>query len=302
MKKSLFVLVIVLNTLFGCSDQHFVDDTLVSKAPPVADNDFYNLIEQARWGDGQAFLKLADCYRDGKGVDKDFVGMLSMVAQADEFGSIRQMGDYLKELPEGSDFRMIFDAIEKFEDKQVEEAKSITEQLLVGGSSDGYTVQGIMAIECKDTLEGLRLIEQAASEGSTFANLILCIPELQGGKKPDVEKLKSMSEKKPYVNMILAKMYIGEDDEGMRDDRLAAHYYLKADENACLSKQGARWLLGYHNRVSKLPLSERDIQRLQILAEETSVKRAPQQDCEYDEYDNVVEVVDSVVVDTVMYN
>ncbi len=28
-------------------------------------------------GDGEAYFKLADCYRDGKCVKKDFVGMLS---------------------------------------------------------------------------------------------------------------------------------------------------------------------------------------------------------------------------------
>ena len=276
MKKNLFVLVSTVMALVGCTDQQFLDETLVNKALLPSENELNVLIEQARWGDGQAFLKLADCYRDGKGVEKDLVGMLSMVAQANEFGGIHRMEDYLKELPEGSDFRMIFDVIEKFEDKQVEEAKSISEQLLTRGSSDGYTVQGIIAIESGDTLGGLHLMEQAASEGSHLASLMLCVLESQRGKKPDIEKLKSMSEKLPYVNIVLAKMYIGEDDESMRDNRLAAHYYLKADEKACLNKQGARWLLGYHYYVSKLPLSERDIQRLQILAgKEFMEKYAP---------------------------
>ena len=272
MKKFLFVLVTMVMSLVSCTDQQFSQEALAGDTSIVAYNEFSTLIEQARWGNGQAFLKLADCYRDGKGVDKDFVGMLSMVAQADEFGSINQMEDYLKELPEGSDFRMIFDAIEMLDNKHVEEAQSLSEQLLAKGLSDGYVVQGIMAIENSDTLGGLRLIERAASEGSSFANLILCLPEWQREKKPDVEKLKNMSEKIPYINMILAKMYMGEEDESMQDNQLAAHYLLKADENACLSTRGARWLLYYHRCIRNLPLSKRDIQRLRVLAGEVSVR------------------------------
>ena len=166
MKKYLFVLVATMLALVGCTDQQFLEDGLANNVPPTAENGFAALIEQARWGDGQAFLKLADCYRDGNGVEKDFVGMLCMVSQADEFGSIGRMEDYLKEMPESSDFRTIFDAIEKFEDKQVEEAKSMSEQLIAKGSPDGYTVQGVMAIESGDTLEGLCLMELAASQGT----------------------------------------------------------------------------------------------------------------------------------------
>ena len=271
MKKILFVLVSTIMELVGCADQRLLDETLANKTLLPTENTFNALIEQARSGDGQAFLKLADCYRDGKGVEKDFVGMLSMVAQASKFGSIGRMEDYMKELPEESDFRMIFDAIEKCENKQVAEAQSLSEQLLSRGLSDGYTVQGIIAIERGDTIGGLRLIEQAASEDNSFANLMLCMPEFQRIKEPNLEKLKSMSEKIPYVNMVLAKMYIGADNPSMRDEHLAAHYFMKADENACLSKRGARWLLYYHRRVSNLPLSVRDIQRLQVLAGEASV-------------------------------
>ena len=288
MKKYLFVLVATMLALVGCTDQQFLEDGLANNVPPTAENGFAALIEQARWGDGQAFLKLADCYRDGNGVEKDFVGMLCMVSQADEFGSIGRMEDYLKEMPESSDFRTIFDAIEKFEDKQVEEAKSMSEQLIAKGSPDGYTVQGVMAIESGDTLEGLRLMELAASQGSSLAKLMLCIPEFQGDKAPDMEMLKALSDDMPFANVILAKMYTGEDDEKLKDESLAAHYFLKADESACLTKRGARWLMYYHRYVSKLPLSERDIQRLQILAGETSVDESASTKCQDEALESAV--------------
>ena len=274
MKKYLFVLVPTILALVGCTNQQFFEDGLAKSVPPAAENGFADLIEQARWGDGQAFLKLADCYREGNGVEKDFVGMLCMVSQADEFGSIGRMEDYLKEIPESSDFRTIFDAIEKFDDKQVEEAQSMSEQLIAKGSPDGYTVQGVMAIESGDTLEGIRLMKQAASQGSSLAKLMLSFPEFHDSQTPDIEMLKALSDDMPFANVILAKMYTGEDDEKLKDESLAAHYFLKADQSACLTKQGARWLLYYHQKGGQLQLSERDIQRLQKLAGETSVDKS----------------------------
>ena len=272
MKKYVFVSVLVtaMAALAGCTSQQLVDEAFVDDTPALIDDEFVSLLEQARWGDGQAFLKLADCYRDGKGVDRDFMGMLCMASQADEFGGIERMEDYLKDMPEGSDFRLIFEAIGKFENNKTEEAQSLCEQLLTNGNADGYTVRGIMAVESGDTIAGLRLIEQAASEGSSFAKFLLCFQKWVDYENLDMEKLKALSDDMPFVNLVLAKVYTGWEDEGMKDEHLAAHYFLKADEMACLNKRGAKWLLYYHRNVSSLPLSGRDIQRIQILAGETS--------------------------------
>lgn len=271
MKKYVFVgvLVAAMTALVGCSSQQLADEAFVNDTPDFIDNEFVSLLEQARWGDGQAYLKLADCYRDGKGVDKDFMGMLCMASQADEFGGIERMEDYLKEMPESSDFRLVFEAIGRFENNKTEEAQSLCEQLLTDGSAEGYTVQGIMAIESGDTIGGRRLIEQAVTGGSSFAKFLLCFQEWGASKTMDMEKLKALSDEMPIVNLILAKEYMGWEDESRKDEHLAAHYFLKADEKACLNKKGAKWLLYYHRNVSSLPLSGRDIQRIQLLAGET---------------------------------
>ena len=271
MKKYLFAIMAVLLAMVSCTDNQFLDENAGNLSELSSTNEVSALIEKARWGDGQAFVKLADCYRDGKGVKQDFVGMLTMLAQADEYGGISNMEDYLKTLPEGSDFKLIFDAVDNYEKKNEDEAAAKLEQLIAKGSPDGNAVQGIMTIERGDTLEGLRLVEQAATAGSTFAELLLCIPNWRGATNLDVEKLATLSDKIPFVNTILGKMYAGFEDENLQNDQLAAYYYLKADEKACLGKRGARWLLGYHRSGEKLSLSERDIQRLRILAGETAV-------------------------------
>jgi len=271
MKKYLFAVMAVLLAMVSCTDSQFLDETVGNTTELSSPNELNTLIEKARWGDGQAFVKLADCYRDGKGVNKDFIGMLAMLSQADEYGGISNMEEYVKTLPEGSDFKLIFDAVDNYEKKNVDEATAKLEQLIAKGSPDGNAIQGIMTMERGDTLEGIRLIEQAAKAGSTFAELLQCVPDWRGATNPDVDKLTALSDKIPFVNAILAKMYAGYEDKNLQNDQLAAYYYLKADENACLGKRGARWLLGYHRSGGKLSLSERDIQRLRILAGETAV-------------------------------
>ena len=271
MKKDLFALMALL-AMVSCTDSQFLDRNAGNLFESSSSGEMNVLIEKARWGDGQAFVKLADCYRDGKGVKQDFLSMLTMLSQADEYGGVSNMEDYLRTLPEGSDFKLIFDAMENYEKKNVDEATSMFEQLTAKGSPDGYAVQGIIALERGDTLEGVRLIEQAADAGSTFAELFQCIQGMRGATNPDLQKLAALSDKVPFVNTILGKIYAGFENENQKNEQLAVHYFLKADENACLGKRGARWLLDFHRKGASLTLAERDIQRLQILAGESPVE------------------------------
>lgn len=83
MKKVFFMMIPLL--LMGCANQELVDLDMagdLTKNAPASEIDV--LMEKARWGDGEACLKLADCYRDGIGVKPDFVRMMSMVSMADD--------------------------------------------------------------------------------------------------------------------------------------------------------------------------------------------------------------------------
>ena len=66
MKKYLFVIMAVMLALVSCTDSQFLDENTGNLSELSSFNEINALIEQARWGDGQAFVKLADCYRDGK--------------------------------------------------------------------------------------------------------------------------------------------------------------------------------------------------------------------------------------------
>ena len=262
--KKYFYLVIVL-MMVSCTDQFMVEDVAGGYAEQTPASEVAILMEKARWGDGQAYVKLADCYREGKGVKQDFITMLGMVSFADDYGGIGRMEDYLSALPEDSEYKQVFDAIEKFSAHKQEEGLAIAEKLISRDCLEGYTVKGIILYEQGNREEGRRLLEYAAGQGSGFAELYLCVPDWHHGQNPDIAKLKALADRMPIANTCLGKIFTGKDDESLKDEQLAAYYYMRADENACLDRDGARWLLGYY-RGGHLGLNEKDVERLEILA------------------------------------
>ena len=305
MKKNLFVFVTMVMSLVSCTDQQLVDELAVNKAASPTASEFKTLLEQARWGDGQAYVKLADCYREGKGVKQDFINMLGMVSFAGDFGGVRRMEDYVSALPEESAYKLVFDAMERFSDHQQEEGLVVAEKLIAQDCLEGYAVKGIILSEQGNREEGSRLLEYAAGQGSGFAELYLCVPDWHNGKNPDIAKLKSLADRMPIANTCLGEIFTGRDDESLKNEQLAAYYYLRADENACLGRDGARWLLHYYHDGGQVELTGKDVERLEILAGWRTVKSAasqhdaPSQEAaitDYDDVDEVIEIVDTVGV------
>ena len=90
MKKVLYFLVAML--MASCSEQHLLDDYVSQASAQLSEQEISqtgivnSYLEKARWGDGDAFLNLAKCYHDGIGVKSDFMGTLTMLMMADQYG------------------------------------------------------------------------------------------------------------------------------------------------------------------------------------------------------------------------
>ena len=266
MKKYLYLM--IAQVFVGCTEQLTLNENVDEPAKQELPNEMEALKESARWGDGKAYLELANCYRDGKGVKKDLISMLTMVALAENYGGLNRMEDYWYNLPEDSEYRLIVEFLSNFIGKQTEEARELIERIIAKESPDGYAIMGIYMIEQGDSIEGKRFFEQAAEKGSGMAELLLCIRDWREGLNPQVEKLETLANKSPIACNILGKMYAGMASYEKTDDAKAAYYYLKADQHACLSMRGACWLLDYSWRGGDLHLSAADMERLQILAGE----------------------------------
>ena len=236
------------------------------------DCQYDSLVQQARWGDGRAYLKLADLYRKGQGVQQNLLGAISMLAMAEQYGAIGHIEDYMKNLPEEDNMKLFFDAMENFERKNLGESAELTDRLIAQGSPEGYALKGIMAVEQGDTVKGKQLIGLAVEQGCTYAELLLTfLADWRGGGNPSTEALVPLADRIPLACKWLGDAYAGKKDKDMTDERLAAMYYRKADERACLGKQAAGWLLNYYMAHDE-QVSEQELERLRALSGVTASK------------------------------
>lgn len=276
MKKYCVFLVVMV--LVSCTDR-YIDDVEAGDFPeqaPASEIDV--LIEKARWGDGGACLKLADCYRDGIGVKPDFVNMMNMLTLAEDFGAINRVEDYFGCLPADSELEIL--------------------SKWAKDPADYKAVLGALNMERGDTLQGRQMIEAAIEQESSLAMLLSCAPSYSGPNLPGITKLVETAEKVPYAYKMLGNIYSGEDYLGLKDEKLAAYYYLKADQYTCLGKEGARWLINYYRNGGELNLSEKDQERLLILSKEV-YKEPVDAPVIMEDVDEVIEVVDDGFIEEI---
>ena len=219
MRKYLFLVIALV--MFSCTDQFVVDEVAGEYAQQAPASEVNALIEKARWGDGQAYVKLADCYRDGKGVKQDFINMLAMASFADEYGGLKHMEDYLSAFPEDSEYKLVFDAMEKFSSNKQEEGLAMAEELIKRDCAEGYAVKGIILSEQGNREEGKPLLERAAEKGSGFAELYLCIRDLKTKQNTDIDRMTALAERMPLANASLAKIYTGKENPDLKNEQLA---------------------------------------------------------------------------------
>ena len=122
--KKLVVLFFCLLVMMGCSDQLMEKEFIeVEKSMNQVSNEYQYYLAKARWGDAEAYVKLADCYRNGVGVKADFIGMTAMLAMAEQYGNSLRLEDYLKALPENDSYRLMFETMDEIGKKESRQSK-----------------------------------------------------------------------------------------------------------------------------------------------------------------------------------
>ena len=267
MKKCIILFMAAI--LASCSDMQLAESVADVKESELVKEDANGsavinaLVERARWGDGQAYLQLADCYRDGIGVKKDFLGMMVMVEQARAHGAIHDEKEYMAQIPDDNDIKRFCNLIDKSSDQLREGKDSIMAQLATIDSPDAHALFGVLCVESGDSIRGFEIIRDASERGSDFAALLNALPDWKGNIQPDKVKLDQLAERIPLAYNLLGKLSLKPDENGMIDERKVAYYYMKADEHALLSRREARWLLAYHQDVGIPQLTESDVKRLE---------------------------------------
>lgn len=265
--------------LTSCSEQQVMEETLSSqklteqKSMTVSPQDsVMSLLYQARWGDGSAYLKLADCYRDGIGVKKDFFGMITMAHMAEWRGAINRMDDYIYGLPDGHEYKTLFLLMDGYKSYIQEGTDSVEHVLCNNGSPEAKTLLGIITIDKGDTISGMNMVKDAAEQGCSLAELLLTIPDWKGRLRADATKLAIIAHRVPLAYLILGDLYYEPDDNGKSNKQLAVEYYMKAEEHAVLGRHGAERVLDYYRNGGNVQLTEDDIERLELIVQPKDVE------------------------------
>lgn len=140
MKKLILCCVVMLG-LASCSDQ-LTDREFTNGIQSISqENDEYHYyLEKARWGDAGAYVKLADCYRNGVGVKADFIGMTAMLSMAEQYDNTLRLQDYLKALPEDDSYRLMFETMDEIGRKDHDKVKNVAAVLIANGKPEGYVI------------------------------------------------------------------------------------------------------------------------------------------------------------------
>ena len=277
--KNWCLYLIMMLLLASCSEQQVMEETLSSqklteqKGMTVSPQDsVLSLLYQARWGDGSAYLKLADCYRDGIGVKKDFFGMITMAHMAEWRGAINRMDDYIYGLPDGHEYKTLLLLMDGYKSYIQEGTDSVEHVLSNNGSPEAKTLLGIITIDKGDTISGMNMVKDAAEQGCSLAELLLTIPDWKGRLRADATKLGIIAHRVPLAYLILGDLYYEPDDNGKSNKQLAVEYYMKAEEHAVLDRHGAERVLDYYRNGGIVQLTEDDIKRLELIVQPKDVE------------------------------
>lgn len=277
--KMLSLSVLMMLFLASCSEQHLQEDRLASskvgeqkgvvKAPR---DSVLLLLHQARWGDGSAYLKLADCYRDGFGVKKDFFGMITMANMAENRGGINRIDDYIYSLPDGNEYKTLFLLMDRYKSYIQENPDSIEQVLRANDSPEAKTLLGMITVDQGDTISGMNLMKEAADQGCFLAELLLTVPDWKGRLRADATKLSMIADRIPFAYSMLGDLYYEPDENGHTDKKFAVDCYMKAEEHAVLGPHGAERVLDYYKNGGYIQLTEDDVKRLELIVQPKSVE------------------------------
>lgn len=154
-----------------------------------------------------ATKKLTDCYREGRDIKKDFVGMMTMVEMSERQGGINSMDAYFQSVLEEDGFRRMYDIINHLAQGRKEKADSIICQMNNRNNSDLDVLIGIDSIEKGDSIGGKQMIQAAITKGSSFGALILCFFESLNNPEHDMTSLLQLADKHPFIYKLLGDYY-----------------------------------------------------------------------------------------------
>lgn len=171
---------LVLLAFTGCSQAILPSDEWADAtgAAVVPEQDsLVALLEQARQGDGHAYLLLARRHHDGNGVERDFLKAWVMAQMAAQYGAIDRSEHFFTRLPSGDPDRMMFEAMDGLSGDRCADALRKADSLSAQHPAYATFLRAGVAMAQGRTGESMGLFRQAADEGLSMANLVIALAE-----------------------------------------------------------------------------------------------------------------------------
>ena len=264
--KSFTIAAITLLHSLGYSEICLTTDgqaTPLKTAAAACQDSITILKEQARMGDGQAYLQLARCYHDGFGVEHDFLAMWTMAKMAVQYGAISRSEDFLADYAPDDPDRILMEAMQDTGRRHSKEILKKTETLDSRNKAYAALIKGCLALTDNRKEEAMDLLRLASADGCVLADMAIALNE-RGS-----EAVYDFADRMPMLYCAIARGRITTDFSPAEEEQVA-HYYRLADEHLCLDDIGVRWLHGYYEhraQTDSLSVDSTELHRLRILRE-----------------------------------
>lgn len=266
----LFAVVCMAALLFANAPCH--GRTIVCEpAVEVSADSVQMLVELVRNGDAEACRVLAECYRDGKGVEKSFLNSMCMYGLYSGRAEKRVGDDELEGFYKGTHYEIIIEILDR--PSRIKESKALLPELEKASPADVKVVKALMECGNDDpTPEVLETLKQAAAEGSEIAVLFQMAYYDKVGDNVALEKaLLCYADKYPFFNLQLGRMsldkfYVSRD---VADIERALVYFYKADAHGMVVPRCALEMLEVYEYLAGTPqykCSAHELERLERLA------------------------------------
>ena len=267
------ILAMVAMLVFNTSCSESITDMgnpWVETSISAAEQRVHNLVMQARKGDVQAYNSLAQCYRDGDGVEPSWLNMLCMYAiYAQKTG--REFEDVIEVSKEGKYSWVVSEIMDSSSDDELEARLKQLKQVV---PAEVKAVEAAkMADSMNDVASAMAMIREAEDEGSELA-VILQVTYYEDGE--DVtgleEYLLRVAGKYPVLNLMLGDLCVGRyrESKDIANIHDAIAYYYKADACGMLVPKYADVLLNlydYFMQKGELECDEHELELLRVLSQ-----------------------------------
>ena len=254
--KTKVLTILLYFSICGCNQQDMgVDNGLVAgrdttslctESQAASSDSVQYYFDQARLGIGDAYVKMAQYYRDGTLGKPNLLNVMTMGFMAEEYMAIPNMDALFKGVPDGDATKIAYYALDML--NQVEEEEMLltkANELLAQGIPEGYVMNAVIAWMKGDRDMAVVLCDKAIADGSTVASVLqdIILSGSKYGEDISPKTLLKIADRFPIAYRLLGDYYAKIPNDSINDIPLAMQYYLKASDHACLGRREALWIL-----------------------------------------------------------